>query len=369
MNVEELQSQTIRWMRFPLAVAIVYSHNLTWELQQTLSPFEWSSLSITDLYHIVCTTVSGVLARIARPCFFIFSGFLFFNNIKEWNKQTYFKKIKSRIKTLVVPYLLWNSIAVIVVASYYLLRTEYGPQFLTELWENGILKIFWNYHAEGGWNDIFGVAVVSHYPFNATMWFIRDLILLIFLSPLIYYFLKYSKLVGVIILGFGFYALARTFSNAIFFFCIGAYFSIHGKNMIIELRKWKIFWFIIAAITMLLSIYYKTKTNFLPIFIVTGAISTIIIVSGFIEKGKIDAKNKVVTFFAKTSFFIFATHTVLLLEWSRRLVDVIIKFECTLFLIIKYLATPLVCVSICVGLYYAANKISPKIMNVLTGSR
>ena len=51
------------------------------------------------------------LCRSAVPVFFIISGYLFFQNITEFKKEAYSSKVKSRIRTLLIPYLLWNFIA------------------------------------------------------------------------------------------------------------------------------------------------------------------------------------------------------------------------------------------------------------------
>ena len=55
--------------------------------------------------------IQEAICRSAVPVFFIISGYLFFQNITEFKKEAYSSKVKSRIRTLFIPYLLWNLIA------------------------------------------------------------------------------------------------------------------------------------------------------------------------------------------------------------------------------------------------------------------
>lgn len=374
MNHEELQSQLIRWMRFPLAVAVVYSHAITHEkLQIDLWQFDYTNLRWMDVSNIIRALLTEVFVRLARPCFFIFSGLLFFNKVKEWSRTVYFNKIKNRIITLMIPFVLWNLIAVSIYAIYHIIQGENLMIFINEIQDHGVLKIFWNYNK---YNDlaynIFGYSFSYYFPYNAPLWFIRDLVVMVFLSPMIYYFFKYAKLFGVIILGI-FYCTRvgiyiPGFSNdAFFFFGFGAYFSIHGKNMIVELQKRKLIWLSIAIISLVLSLYHWLV--FFQLYIIFGCITLININSYILERGKINTNHSCISFLSKTSFFIFATHTLLLVNLSTKLINIVFQSNAFFFLTIKYYMAPIVCVCLCVGLYYIANKLVPKVMKVLTGNR
>ena len=378
INTEGLQSQTIRWLRFPLAVAVVFTHNISnTEVNAYISQIDWLNLSGMDVYNSIQYLVSCLIARCARPCFFIFSGFLFFQKINEWNKQVYFEKIKRRVKTLIIPYLLWNIIPLVIMFFFRFIRSDGSlTMWFDQLNEKGILKVFWNYHSSSGIN-ILGNPVTWYYPYNWTLWFVRDLIVLSFLSPLIYYFLKNTKLVGIVILGICFCTQVWIFIpgfiiDSVFFFSFGAFFSIHGKMFDTELSKGKIIWLLLAMTTMILTIYYHA-TNMTVIlvnlFIIAGSITTINFGTWLMERGWINGNSASVRFLAKTSFFIFVMHTVFLLQWSNRIVNLIIISDSAFFLILKYLTAPFLCVCICVGLYYLADKIAPKLLKVLTGNR
>jgi len=374
MNNEELQSQVIQWMRFPLSVAIVYAHNvIPASLQIDLWQTDYSNLNSLEVINIIRAFLTEEFIRLAVPCFFIFSGFLFYNKVKEWSRQIYFAKIKKRIKTLVIPYLLWNIIAVIGAALVYLIWGGNLTLFINNIQEHGILKIFWDFHDYGFVHyNVLDHPISYYFPYNPPLWYIRDLIMMVFLSPIIYYFLKYAKLYGVIILGILFFTEIGInkpgfSSDAFFFFSFGAYFSIHGKNLIVEIKKMKTIWLFFSIIFLIFSLFHKLI--FFKLFIIFGSITLINLAPYILKWDRISALNKFISSLSNTSFFIFVAHTVILLSISSKIMDFIFQSDMLFFQYLKYFMAPIVCVGFCVGLYYIANKIAPKMMIVLTGDR
>jgi peptidoglycan/LPS O-acetylase OafA/YrhL len=151
--------------------------------------------------------------------------------------------------------------------------------------DNGLWKIFWNYSEWGSTGtNILGWIIPNYGPYLLPLWFLRDLIIMVFLSPLVYYFVKYTKHYGIVLLGILYYTKigfiipgysTGLFLTACFFFALGAYFSIHGKNMVISLRKGQLYWLLLAIISMVLSTYYdgcEIKKFFLPLYVLSGVV-------------------------------------------------------------------------------------------------
>jgi len=368
---EEIQSRTIDWLRFPLIIGVVFIHmNPVVDVQN----INYFALTAVDCYKLIVTFGSHVVSHIGVPCFFLFSGFLFFYKTKTWNHNVYLKKIKRRIKTLVVPYLLWNLIAVFVLMIQRLVKMDGSINtFISELIDYNF-KIFWNYNEWGiERTNILGWKIPSSAPYNIPLWFLRDLIVTAFLSPLIYYFVKWTKFYGILLLATLYYTriwpIIPGFSiTTFFFFSLGAYFSIFSKNMVISLRTGKFCWYFLATVSMLLTTYYDgsyVKEYFYPIYVLTGVISAINIASYLIEYKGVKPNN----ILSKATFFIFATHMILLLAMVKRGLDKLIKFDTPSILLIKYLTAPLLTISICLCLYLLMTKFTPKMLNLLTGSR
>ncbi|MDR3284098.1 MAG: hypothetical protein LBS97_02840 [Treponema sp.] len=181
------------------------------------------------------------------------------------------------------------------------------------------------------------------------------------------------KIYGIIALGIAYYTgiwlLVPGFSiTAFFFFSLGAYFSIHGKNMVLELRKGKIMWGILACITMILCVYYdgtKTRSYFSPVYVLSGVISAVNIASYLLERGKITVRPLL----SESTFFIYAMHMVLVLSITGMIFDFIFRPEQWYLLIVRYVTVPLAAAGICVFIYWAMKRVTPKILGILTGGR
>ena len=160
----------------------------------------------------------------------MFSGYLFFNKIKEWNKKVYFLKIKTRLRTLLIPYILFNLVAIVLAILLKILKADGSIySFLNELLDNWY-RIFWNYHCWTGDPDninMFGQPLPLYGPYVLTLWFVRDLFVMALISPIVYHFVKYTKIWGIGVLFFFFYTKiwieipgysSRFFLTAFFFF-------------------------------------------------------------------------------------------------------------------------------------------------------
>ena len=127
--------------------------------------------------HKVSYFFSCSVTRFAVPMFFMLSGISFF---KDYNNRKYFQKIKSRIFTLVIPYLLWNTIWLLweIFTSY-----SFVAKFSTDgtpfpLTLTNILK------------------GIFFYGCNIPFWFVFDLILFSIAAPLVFLIIK-NKYVGI----------------------------------------------------------------------------------------------------------------------------------------------------------------------------
>lgn len=97
MEKKNLQSKVIDVLRFPMIVGVVLWHSF----------FEGiMGLDIPDsgipIYHTTSFFISRILASVAVPLFFFISGYLFFFRT-TFSVDVYKKKLKSRIKTLLIP--------------------------------------------------------------------------------------------------------------------------------------------------------------------------------------------------------------------------------------------------------------------------
>ena len=103
----------------------------------------------------------------------------------------------------------------------------------------------------------------------------------------------------------------------------------------------------------------------LPFYIIFGVIAIFNITAFLIENEYV----KVNKFIAKSSFFIYCLHALLMIKFSDFIVNKIIPFNTTIFEIIKYFMVPILTVCICLSIYYLLKRYFPKLLNILTGDR
>jgi peptidoglycan/LPS O-acetylase OafA/YrhL len=311
----------------------------------------------------------------------MFSGYLFFYNIKEWNKIVYIEKLKSRIKTLLIPYVLWNTISVsvtpfVIIAGRLIKQDNEWDRlslFFNGIMEKGIWNIYWHYNTWGERTNALGWPVPSYGPYSAPMWFLETLMVISICTPLIYLLCKKLRHYGIITLGILYYTRTWIYLpgfgiGPIFFFSIGAYYSIYKRNMVIELRRYKTISYITAIATMVLCVYYdgiRIQDNIYPIYVLAGVISAVNIASCLMEKGKV----KVNKLLSKSTFFVYAMHTVLVLSIVGMIFDCIIKSESPIVLIVRYICVPIITIIICVITYWILGKIAPMLQKILSGNR
>lgn len=204
--------------------------------------------------------ISEGIARTAVPIFFVVSGYLFFNN---FTIKTYKQKITKRFYTLFIPYLFWSIIAVFI---YFVLQSVPGVQ---HFFKNTLII---NYT----FPELIDITWV--HPRNFPLWFLRDLMLLVIISPIIYYLVNnFTKLFFLITIILWFVIqqtpaeLSYYKSEPILFFSLGAYISLINNDLILKRVKRNIFSTIfVLYVTLLLFktvlITFFTANNILVLF-------------------------------------------------------------------------------------------------------
>lgn len=129
--------------------------------------------------------LSGDVAKIGVPSFFMFSGLLFYRDF-QWNK--YPQKMKSRFFSLMIPYLLWN------LFRFSLLYIMGKVPFVEDVLHINRVVFTPENFLEG----------VFFYKYNLGYWFMYQLILYTILCPIIYLLLK-NRLVALFSLGILFF--------------------------------------------------------------------------------------------------------------------------------------------------------------------
>ncbi|MCF0210069.1 MAG: acyltransferase [Bacteroidales bacterium] len=373
MESDKLTSKTIKFLRFPLACMVVYIHYVPMLFTSPTNVGEWC-------FDILASTLSHTLSSIAVPTFFLISGFLYFRKISEWNKTVYFTKTRSRFKTLIMPYIYWNIIYIVV---YVLLEFTYHSPTLNEFLQTHLSwHALWDSsHWEGGlW--CFGIfdSPCNTGPVLLQFWFFRNLIVIVLLSPIIYFLIRRLGKWLLAILIFCYLSniwiqYSPLSITGFLFFCIGAYLSINQLDLVRTFMHFEKIVYTITSITFIVvlfsDIYNQPQLIAIvkPWFNLAGVISAICVASRIVAKWKCETMISL----ASTTFFIYATQNILIYDYSRTGINKVLGWVlCTdsvTFQTLHLVLTPIVTIVVCILLFYTLKRFTPRILGVLTGNR
>lgn len=366
-------SNVIVWLRFPLACLIVLLHAQFVEV-------EYRPVVLTSgfAYALKIFCMEGI-CRIAVPAFFLISGFLFFVNLEQWDKGIWLGKMKRRLHTLVIPYLLWNvlGIAYLCITPYVGAVTENPGTLLSVFQERGWIRMFWDSNrVMEQWNppsiNILGIAMHNGMPVNTPLWFIRDLIVINLFSPIIYVFVKKTKVYGLCALGILFllniWFPTEGFSVIGFlFYSIGAYFAIFSKGLVDSLRKVRVTSYLGAAVLLVLLVITFGRNEaaqyiqrFFQLF---GVAAVFNVAADFMRK-----ENGLFSRMADSSFFLYASH-IFLISGVSFLLYKILPSSHQGMLALKYLLSAAVTITICELVYLPMKRICPGFLSFICGNR
>lgn len=350
-NIDNRQSVVITAMRFPLIILVLFQHSVGYDS----SPMRWS-WDGENVYHFLTEMISHHICSIAVPCFFLLSGFLFFYNLKESEKDySWIKsKWKRRCRTLLIPFLFWNLAHVVAIL---LVTKAFGIVGLPIVSDQmpAVQKgpLYW---------FVTG-------PIDFPLWYLRDLIVLSMLAPFLYFFIRrFSRLfVGMLFL---LYVVSadHNYYPSLTFFGMGCYLALQQKNLLTVCRqvRYPTAWLALAALLTATALYGRPIHPYLwLLFAPFGMITFVNLCDGLLRFPKVGSWMFKLS---ETVFFIYAAHEIYILGWTKGLLLRIFGDTLTGHWIC-YLAAPVLTLTIGLALYYILKKIMPKSLAFACGGR
>lgn len=384
MTNDELLSKAISYLRFPLTVGVVFIHFNIAKKGFSMHGIKYG-LDNPDWYYYFINFFSEVLPRIGVPLFFIISGFLFFYH-KDFNRVVYKQKLKTRGRTLLVPFFLWNILAILLSASHKLpfLSSIFPNAYKTEF-HFSIIRVFNTFFANLKNEGIIVTPITDElaevsqmpYPIDVPLWYVRDLMVMILLSPIIFGMIQRLGKWFIVALGIVWYFYQALFlpdggwtallSRATFFFSWGAYYSINKQNFVLIMEKYRYAPWLYIPIAIADTLTKGTDYNIFihEAGILVGIVAVVVIVSYLLRSGKIEVNDTL----ANCSFFVFALHTLIMNDIGKLLFTVLHLPDNTFAMLFLYIVVPTLTIFFCVFLYVVLKRYAPSVCNLLTGGR
>lgn len=324
-------------------------------------------IMIYGCYDVIINFVTLCGMCVVPACFFI-SGFLFFNGWET--SEDYYGKLKRRVHTLLVPYLIWNSLWLFFLLIFNSdkdnVTFDIGMfQFLAQYWDVSQFPLF---IAEG--QGIIDGPIYTH------LWYIKDLMILVVISPLLRWLMIIIPRIITItvilwlmhpsILHYS-YQLNYLGFGGVFFFLSGAYVSLYGGDSYLMrylLQKTAITFFLFVVSFV---VYYVTK-GFFTIYIericIILGLMTIFSISHLLIKKGITINANI----SKASFMIYALHLSLIPLWRVFWVEILHPSTAELQIALWFIAV-LSNAFFCILIDIITKKYVPKLNSYLTGDR
>jgi surface polysaccharide O-acyltransferase-like enzyme len=352
-------SQLIEILRYPLIVGVVFIHSFPVSVKwkgEYLGTQDPGTVSL-----IIRNLFSEGMFRLPVPMLFLFAGFLFFWNVQqnEFQMSVYVQKWKSRARSLVIPFLFWNVAVLLFIAIAQ--ASFLAPYFF----ESYPIREY------GPFNFLNAVLGITHAPIAYQFWFIRNLIVLVALSPVIYALVRWAGIFYLLPLGSLWlmheWPLRIPDAPGLFFFSLGAYLG---------LKKWDRWtfdsWRIPLSVAYLSVLIWDVSTKGMQgngkihhLGILIGIPCLLSWMGLLLKHQRIAALLKGL---APASFFLFAAHEPLLMMLRKTLYWTL-EPQSDAIMIGLYFLYPSLVIILCTGAFYALRSRFPNAMGWITGGR
>lgn len=356
MKIDQELSERVGVLRFPLIVGVVFVHAYGAEVGfASRSVGKQESSYVVDF---VFDFISQGVARISVPVLFLIAGYFFFIG---FSFDAYKDKLRSRVRSLLLPFLIWN----VFVLFLLFLGQEVS---VTSSFFSGKNAHVSEYNIFEYINATLGI---DRSPAAYQFWFIRDLMILVIISPVMYIFLNLapkSSVVFLFSLWFLDFWLVYVPSIAAFlFFFLGAYLAKSDTSLFAFDRFGSLF---IVTYILVLLVDVLTKGMMINehvhrVGILFGILS-VLYLSGFVVK--VGWLKRFLLWSGTFSFFVFASHEPLLTA-VKKIIYIMFEPNADLFVIFLYFIIPVFVIVFCIISYLILKAVAPRFLSVVSGGR
>lgn len=370
MSVKKEYSEALDLLRFPLAIIVMVVH-----MFGAIDPAVFGA-GDKRILELAVNCVDGFLRGQSVPIYFFIAGYVFFAGV-DWGISAYLRKLRNRVHTLLIPYLLWNTLAIGIFLVQYVpaIRRFLPIEYELHTGLSDILACYWMYNNQ--LTPDAGSLLHPYYPLNIPLWFIRDLMLVVLFTPLLYFILRrigffFLIFLSVIYLGLQFIedgGHIHLLVVATLFFSWGGYISIQKRNLLTEFSRYK---YLALAIYLLSSVVYVACVHYWPVL--AGVVKSVGVVAGLLVAYNlasyltVQKKWRANRFLAASSFFIYVSHTLFCMKFVRLLEWMFAPSEAFQVLLI-YGAALLFCLFFLLSLYWLMHRYMTGVLLFLTGRK
>lgn len=362
-------SRRIASLRFFMAMLVVFIHN-NFTAENVVEAFERNGVLIAFNQSVagkwIQLFISEGIARCAVPLFFLFAAYLQFRK-----NDSYGVLVKKKVRTLVLPFFIWPTLNIALFVGGKIAAFRLVPGLLGR--PGVIPQLEWTaadwLHAFIGYGDMTQGRTFGGYV--GQMWFVRDLFLLILVSPLIWQCVRRIPVCTLLLVSFFYFCDVRLFfvaAQALFYYTLGCFWAEYNVPLfeIADRVKWR------ALAPLFFALWLATWRVFgehSPCywFMVAASCLVMLKVSAFVEGN--EKAFLVAERLAPLSFWLFAIHMPFLLNSVQSLWLYFIPMTTGARCLAEYFGVTIIVISIGAGSGFLLRKLCPPLFSVLNRGR
>lgn len=356
--IDKESSLRLKLLRFPPIIGVIYIH-----AYGTVIHYSTGSLGTAEMNGVtrfVRILISEGVARTAVPLFFLMAGYLFFATF-HWSERTYRAKIVSRLRTLLIPFLFWNGLVLAFTAAMQAIPTL-QPYF------TGTGKPVVEYGLYDFCNALFGI---QGYPIAYHFWFIRDLMLLVVLAPVIAVIVRFVP-IPFFLAVYGCWItdswpIYMPAAVGVLFFSAGALCGIKGQSLFAFDRFGKILWLVYLPLLLADVIWYEAWFNnaLHRTGLIVGVLALLHATRAILRTAWL---SRALVTLGGASFFVYAAHEPLL-GIVRMLAFRFVPLDGPYTMLALYLTIPVLVMALLVCCHRVLATRCPQALALVTGGR
>jgi fucose 4-O-acetylase-like acetyltransferase len=361
-------SQKFRFYSFVSISLLLYVHGYNLE-DSYLTPYSTVHEPLTFTTFIEYFLANGAL-RFRIPLLFIISGYIF----SFQDRKPYAERIKRRLKTLIVPFLIWSAVGLAI--TYLWQQSPVTAQAvkaaaLDQMGDN-------RPYDEIGWGGVLYRWLVS--PVSFHLWFIRSLFIYNMLYPFIRWAVTKYPAVWLAIVFLFWHTIFSFFfieGQGLFFFSLGVLFNkrnypIHKKPAWFSHYLSWLFFLGVSVIKTFMAFELEpatASTHFIlhTLHDISIAAGILAIWFGADPIVKWCMNNKLFESATSFSFIIFALH-VPLIHYTSQLAFIYFH-EVRNYRLLTYMLVPVIIFFLCIAFGALLRSTLPKVYRIATGGR
>lgn len=361
--ISEETSKRITSLRFLLIVLVVFIHN-HFTLDTIAVAAKNTLLNENSIAYWIKLFIAQGLGRCAVPLFFVFSAFL--QSVKN---DSYFRLLKKKTKSLLLPYLIWTLMYAFYFTGIKLFVFKIAPQLIVN---PDTLSFNWTIIE---WcQKFFGISPKGNFvlpQFAGQFWFIRDLIILIIFSPILSFFVKkipFLFLCVISILYFCSVYLHFVENQAIFYYSLGLFWGTYRINVFekVDRINWLEIIVLFLGCFIISNLCNKYRNVFHSCYVFFDSIIMLKLSGILIKK---DRLYSLLDYLSCYSFFLFAVHTPILSDRISRIWIYFFPMTNSFFSLFEFfgVATLIIVIGTMMGIFL--KKICSPLFCLLNGGR